>query len=191
MSLDRFCSACAALLPQIPPVTCPACGVQHWRDPKPCAGALVERGEKVLLVRRAREPWRGYWDVPGGYCELQEHPAATATREVREEVGLEVEITGYLGAWPDVYGPPGSADAEKATLNLYYTARIVGGEEGTGDSSETLEVGWFGPDEVPEALAFPAHIGPVIDAWRRVVASNLKLQPLLDLPAPKDAPGPS
>jgi 8-oxo-dGTP pyrophosphatase MutT (NUDIX family) len=93
--------------------------------------------------------------MPGGYCEPGESPAATAIREVKEEVGLEVELTGYLGAWPDVYGPPGSPDADKATLNIYYTARAVGGEEGTGDPTETLEIGWFGPEELPSDLAFP------------------------------------
>jgi ADP-ribose pyrophosphatase YjhB (NUDIX family) len=142
----------------------------------------VERDGRVLLVRRAREPWRGYWDMPGGFCEPEEYPAATAIREVREEVGLEVELTGYLGAWPDVYGPPGSPDADKATLNIYYTARAVGGEEGTGDPTETLEIGWFGPEELPPNLAFPRHIGPVLEAWRLVFASRMKLQPLLDWP---------
>jgi ADP-ribose pyrophosphatase YjhB (NUDIX family) len=187
MSLDRYCSACAAALPHGAPVTCPACGAQHWRDPKPCAGALVERDGKVLFVRRAREPWKGYWDVTGGYCECNEHPAETAIREAREEVGLEVEITGYLGAWPDVYGPPGSEGAQKATLNLYYLARPVGGTEGTGDPSETLEIAWFGPEEIPEQLAFPVHIRPVIDAWRRVIASRMPLQPLLDFDATRRA----
>ena len=188
MTLDRFCSACAAPLPHVPPVTCPVCRAEHWRDPKPCAGAVVEREGRILLVRRARDPWKGCWDVPGGYCELEEHPASTAVREVKEEVGLHVDVTGYLGAWPDVYGPAGSADAEKATLNLYYTARAVGGEEGTGDPAETLEIGWFGPDEFPRDLAFPRHIAPVLEAWRRVFTSRMKLQPLLDLLAPGDEP---
>lgn len=160
---------------------CPQCGVEHWRDPKPCAGALVERDGRILLVRRARDPWKGRWDVSGGYCEPGEHPARTAMREVKEEVGLEIEITGYLGAWPDVYGLPGTAEAEKATLNIYYTARAVGGEEGTGDPTETLEIGWFASEDVPEDLAFPGHIAAVIDAWRRVVTSRLSLQPLLDV----------
>jgi 8-oxo-dGTP diphosphatase len=182
MTLDKFCSACAAALPHLPPVTCPVCHAQHWRDPKPCAGALVERGGRVLLVRRARDPWKGMWDVTGGYCERGEHPAHTALREVREEVGLEIEVTGYLGAWPDVYGPPGTADAHKATLNIYYTGKVVGGVEGTGDPTETLEIGWFAPDEIPRDLAFPGHIANVIDSWRRVVAARIQLQPLLDMP---------
>ena len=89
MALPRFCSQCAAPLPSPPPVTCRSCDTSHWLDAKPCAGALVARGGKLMLVRRAHEPWRGAWDVPGGFCGPREHPAEAAEREVREETGLD------------------------------------------------------------------------------------------------------
>ena len=56
MALPRFCSHCAAPLPSPPPVTCRSCDTSHWLDAKPCAGALVARGGKLMLVRRAHEP---------------------------------------------------------------------------------------------------------------------------------------
>ena len=99
MALPRFCSHCAAPLPAPPPVICPACDTSHWLDAKPCAGALVTRGGKLLLVRRAREPWKGAWDVPSGFCSGREHPKDAAAREVREETALEVELGGVLGMW--------------------------------------------------------------------------------------------
>src|SRR5207344_2557603 len=105
MALQRFCSHCAAPLPAPPPVTCPACDTSHWHDAKPCAGALVSRGGKLLLVRRAQAPWKGAWDVPGGFCGGREHPKQAAAREVREETALEVEVAGVLGMWMDAYAP--------------------------------------------------------------------------------------
>ena len=80
---------------------CPACGWIYWRNAKPCAGALVIRNGKVLLVHRSIEPYLGYWDIPGGFCEVDEHPAQAAIRETREETGLEIELTGLLGLWMD------------------------------------------------------------------------------------------
>jgi len=84
------CPACGAALPGPPPVTCPACGAEHWRNAKPCAGALVTDGDgRLLLLRRAIEPWLGWWDIPGGFCDAEEHPMECAAREAREETGLD------------------------------------------------------------------------------------------------------
>src|SRR3954454_20950344 len=117
-----FCSSCGAPLPEEPPTTCPACGAQHWRNPKPCGGALLVRDGRLLLLRRAIEPWLGRWDIPGGFCEFDEHPMATAAREAREETGFDVEVTGFLGLWLDRYPDPSDVEYPQTTLNAYYHA---------------------------------------------------------------------
>ena len=159
--MQVFCSNCAQALPHEPPVECPACGVTHYANPKPCAGVLIadDRG-RLLLLRRDHEPWAGCWDIPGGFCDLREHPRDTAVREAREETGLEVELTGLLGIWLDDYPTTGDV-----CLNLYFTARVTGGAE-RPQSGEVRELCWFAPDELPpEPLAFPAHERAVLAAW--------------------------
>jgi NADH pyrophosphatase NudC (nudix superfamily) len=69
-----FCCACGRSLARLPPTVCSFCGIAHWNDAKPCASALVVRDSQLLMVRRAQEPWRNRWDVPGGFCEPGEHP---------------------------------------------------------------------------------------------------------------------
>jgi ADP-ribose pyrophosphatase YjhB (NUDIX family) len=165
MALPRFCSECGAPLPAPPPVTCPACDASHWLDAKPCAGALVTRGGKLLLVRRAHEPWRGAWDVPGGFCGAREHPREAAAREVREETALEVEVGGILGIWIDSYAPAGPG-ADKVTLNIYFHASAPPAAEPRRDPNEVAEIAWFGADQLPQPLAFPGHLPAVLDAWR-------------------------
>jgi ADP-ribose pyrophosphatase YjhB (NUDIX family) len=165
MALPRFCSHCAAPLPAPPPVICPACDTSHWLDAKPCAGALVSRAGRLLLVRRAHEPWKGAWDVPGGFCGLREHPRDAAAREVREETALEVEVEGVIGMWIDSYAPEGD-DADKITLNIYFHAIVSGSGETHVDPREVAEAGWFAPDQLPEPLAFPGHLPAVLRAWR-------------------------
>lgn len=58
------------------------------RRPVPAVGAIVFRGDAVLLVRRGREPNRGRWSLPGGSLESGETVEAAAVREVREETGV-------------------------------------------------------------------------------------------------------
>jgi len=163
--MPRFCSECGAPLPAPPPVTCRACDTSHWQDAKPCAGALVSRAGKLLLVRRAHEPWKGAWDVPGCFCGPREHPREAATRRVREETALEVEVGAVLGMWIDSYAPEGPG-ADKVTLNIYFHAVALDEAATRSDPNEVAEIGWFAADELPESLAFPGHLPAVLREWR-------------------------
>ncbi|MGQ9599887.1 MAG: NUDIX hydrolase [Anaerolineae bacterium] len=159
-ALFGFCRACGApltekLIEDRLRLVCPACGKVHWRNAKPCAGALVIRNGKVLLVRRAVEPFQGYWDIPGGFCEAEEHPAETAIREIREETGLDVELTGLLGIWMDRY-------AEHETLNIFYLARPLNREIRVGDDASGAA--WFSPQALPSRIAFTSGV-QALRAW--------------------------
>lgn len=182
MALPRFCSQCASPLPGPPPVTCPTCDTSHWQDAKPCAGALVARGGRLLLVRRAHEPWLGYWDIPGGFCGPREHPADAAAREVREETGLAVRVGAVLGMWIDTYAPDGD-DTDKVTLNIYFHATADADAQTVIDPTEVAEIGWFAPDELPETLAFPGHSMAVLGAWREAIDSGTGRRSAADLSA--------
>jgi ADP-ribose pyrophosphatase YjhB (NUDIX family) len=133
-----------------------------------------------MLVRRAHEPWRGAWDVPGGFCGPREHPADAAEREVREETGLAVRVGGVLGMWVDTYAPEG-ADADKVTLNIYFHATARAGAQTRIDPNEVAEIGWFAADELPAEVAFPGHVPAVLRAWR----DSLEPAPRPVAPAPR------
>jgi 8-oxo-dGTP diphosphatase len=137
---------------------CSGCGRVAYENAKPCAGALVVRNGKVLLVRRGIAPYRGWWDIPGGYLESDEHPEAGARRELLEETGLRVRLRGLLGVYVDRRIRPHS-------LNFYYLAEASGGRERASD--DAVELGWFGPRELPARIAYPGHAGAVLADWRR------------------------
>jgi ADP-ribose pyrophosphatase YjhB (NUDIX family) len=106
------------------------------------------------------------WGSPGGFCELGEHPADTVVREVREETGHEVVVTGYLDTWVDVYADePNEPDA--GVINVaYYTAAPVASTPGAVDPAEVSEIAWFPYEELPEDLAPPRTLRAVLDAAR-------------------------
>lgn len=161
-----YCSGCGAKLPHAAPVVCPKCKTELWRNPKPCAGALVMRDRKLLMVRRGHDPWRGCWDIPGGFCEAAEHPIATAEREVLEETGMKIRVTGILGIWMDEYDRTALPEMRESTLNIYYHAIVDDCSESRHDQGEVTELGWFPPESVPTAIAFPDHVLSVLRAWR-------------------------
>ncbi len=140
---------------------------------------LVHAG-RILLLRRAIDPFLGCWDIPGGFCEAGEHPRAAAERELYEEVGVRAQATQLLGVWMDSYGPPTADGEQPTTLNLYYLLQPPSGPvEPRLDRNENSELGWFGPHEIPASLAFPGHIPLVLDAWRRTVRGE-RLRPGLE-----------
>jgi len=111
-----------------------------------------------------------------------EHPIATAEREVREETGLAVTVTGYIGVWVDEYATePGRGDAE--TINVaYYHAIRANEDEGSFDADEVSELGWFHWDRVPADLAPPGTLETVLAAARWLLAETAGVSPLPDRP---------
>ena len=141
---------------------CPRCGHIAFRNAKPAVGLLIEKDRKLLLVRRARAPFKSYWDIPGGFLEEDEAPRAGAMREAREETGLRIRVDELLGAYLGKSG-------DDHTLNLYYTAHVMGGRAKAGDDAE--QVRWFALEEIPTRIAFPGHTRAVMRDWRKRRAS--------------------
>jgi ADP-ribose pyrophosphatase YjhB (NUDIX family) len=140
-----------------------SCASTYYANSAPCVSAFVEDGDgRVLLARRGVEPYLGLWDPLGGFLEEGEHPIDGLRRELLEEAGLDCEPLRFLGIWMDLYG---EAPEAAATLNLFWTMRIVSGEPVPAD--DVAELRWFRPDELPadDQLAF-SMVKDALAAWR-------------------------
>jgi ADP-ribose pyrophosphatase YjhB (NUDIX family) len=126
---------------------CPQCGWIHFIDPKVAAAVLVEQEGRVLLVRRANEPFRGLWTLPAGFINGGEDPAEAAARECLEETGLSVRVTGVL----DIIS--GREHTRGADFIIVYRAEVIDGELRPDDDVDAAE--WFGRESLPP-LAFRA-----------------------------------
>jgi ADP-ribose pyrophosphatase YjhB (NUDIX family) len=164
--VPTFCPGCGARLGtrpmpphDVPHLACARCGFVHYDNPAPCAGALVVNdADQLLLGRRGRAPYRGWWNVLGGFIEGAEHPEETARREVREEAGVEVRIERLLGIWMDRYG-----NTPENTLNLIYLARWVSGTPVPGDDIVALR--WFDADDIPLGRVAFRNGRAAVEAW--------------------------
>jgi ADP-ribose pyrophosphatase YjhB (NUDIX family) len=143
-------------------VECPECGFLDYANPKPTASALVLDDEgRIMFSRRARDPAAGKFDLPGGFVEEGEHPLECLHRELREEAGISLRDTEFVGIFMDWYSV---RERRVSTLNLYWSARIADGTPAPAD--DVTELRFFAPDEVPrDELAFE-HLPDVISAWR-------------------------
>ena len=126
---------------------CPQCEWIHFMDPKVAAAVLIEQDGRVLLVRRANEPFRGLWTLPAGFINSGEDPAEAAVRECLEETGLSVHITRVLDIIAGKEHPRG------ADFIIVYQASVLGGELKPDDDADAVE--WFERGSLPQ-LAFRA-----------------------------------
>lgn len=173
----NYCPACGEHVELVRPFQCPQCQTWQWSNAKPAAGVLIEHDGKILLQRRSFEPWNGHWDIPGGFCDGNEHPEDAAIREVQEELGIDVKLSGLLGMWMDTYGTAEYADA---ILNIYFLAHW---DQATPpkvrlDPSEASEWQWFGAEEVPKDIGFPNHQPAVVATWAQVAQGHRQLGPM-------------
>jgi ADP-ribose pyrophosphatase YjhB (NUDIX family) len=109
-------------------------------------GALIFRKDSILLVKRGRQPLKGYWSLPGGVLETGEHLAEAVAREVREETGLEVKPMAVVEIFERILRDK-SGKPEYHYVLIDYMCKVTGGEMKAGDDSAGVE--WVKRKDLP------------------------------------------
>jgi len=128
---------------------CAHCGTIHYENPKPTATLICPSGNKILLVKRAFEPAKGFWSLPGGFMELNETIEMAAERELFEETGLSgfvTEILGHCSHFNTVFG-------DVLLIGMVVRIDDFSNLKPGDDAAEAV----FFPLDNPPVLAFPCH----------------------------------
>ncbi len=168
----QFCPFCATSLveafrfDQIRP-TCPACGFVQFPDPKVAVIALVIHLGKVLLVQRGVDPGKGRWALPGGYMDAGEMPGSALQRELREEVGLGIDVKELIHIYPMTNG-----EGQRIGIVLAFKASPAGDRTVVEVGDDVADAGWFAPDKIPTELAFESTT-TLIETWLTLEGQHL------------------
>ena len=135
--------------------------------PQLAVSAAIFRDDKVLLVRRARSPAKGFYSLPGGRVEFGESLHTALNREVDEETGLAIDIIGLAG-WREVLPSTGGAGHY---LIMSFAARWVAREPVLNDELDDFR--WLPPDDLGRLgdLKLTGGLEEVIQAAWRLIRS--------------------
>jgi len=149
---NNYCPRCGSAIThetrfgKVRPV-CPQCGWIYFANPKVAAAVLVEQDGRVLLIRYAKDPFRGLWTLPAGFVDAEEDPARAAERECLEETGLSVLVTAVMDVIAGLEHPRG------ANMIIFYRAEILSGQLTAQDDAD--QAAFFSLYDLPP-LAFQA-----------------------------------
>jgi 8-oxo-dGTP diphosphatase len=130
--------------------------------PQLAVSAAIFREGKVLVVRRARSPAKGFYSLPGGRVEFGETLHAALHREIAEETALKIEIAG-LAAWREVMP---TTEGGGHFVILSFAARWRAGEPALNEELDDCQ--WLAPDGLGELKVTPGLL-EVLQSARRVL----------------------
>jgi ADP-ribose pyrophosphatase YjhB (NUDIX family) len=135
--------------------------VDYYNDPNaPKANSIAvavsafiqDNKGRILMIRRTDND---LYSIPGGQLELGETLAEAAVREVREETGIECEVTGVIGLYSDPKHVIAYDDGEvRQEFSICFRAHVTGGTLRT--SNESSEVLWSKPKELEQIKIHPS-----------------------------------
>lgn len=140
-----------------PREVCPACDWIFYPHLKVAVAAQIELGGQLLLLKRAYDPWKGYWNLPAGYVEVDETLEDAVVREVFEETGFRVRTEQLVGNYFFNDDPRGNG------ILLVFRAVIVSGDLHT--NHESAEISYFSWDSLPMNICGAGHLRAVA-AWQ-------------------------
>ncbi len=120
---------------------CESCGFVYYSNPRAAVVAVIwDENRRLLVARRAKEPAKGTFDLPGGFTENGETAEISLSREVLEETGISIHSMKYLFTEPNIYPYSG---IEVHTMDMFFEVQV--------ESS----VSFVGMDDVAELLWVP------------------------------------
>jgi len=130
----------------------------------PAAYVVLRRGDEVLLLLRANTGYMdGYWAVPAGHVEKDESVLAAALREVREEVGVEIDPADLIPVTA-MHRTGGNGQAIDERVDFFFTTTRWTGEPRLMEPTKAAGLDWYSLDNLPDPVV--PHEARVLNALR-------------------------
>ncbi|MDR1742956.1 MAG: NUDIX domain-containing protein [Dysgonamonadaceae bacterium] len=101
---------------------CANCGFIYYANPSAAVVAVIENGKgEILVARRAKDPAQGSFDLPGGFCDMDETAEESVRREVKEETTLDIIELSFLFSIPNIYV---YSEMEIHTMDLFFRCKV-------------------------------------------------------------------
>jgi len=122
----------------------------NYKSPKVTVDGVIFKNNKILLIKRKNEPFKGKWALPGGFVEYGEKVEDAVIREIFEETSLKTKICDIFG----IYSEP-NRDPRGHVISVVYLLEIISGKlKGNDDASDAK---FFNLENLP-LLAFDHNI---------------------------------
>ena len=122
---------------------CPKCG--RFENRGISIDTVITRNNKILLIKRGIDPFKGFWGLPGGYVSWDESVEDAVKREAKEETTLDVSNLKLIGVYSNPKRHP------KQVINIAY---LVDSEGKPKASDDVVKCKWYTLNSLPEKLAF-------------------------------------
>lgn len=144
---------------------CNDCGTTHYDNPRVLVATYVCVGNKILWIKRGIAPAQGSWAIPGGYMECDETPEHAASRELREETGVEVQSEKMMLVSV-------SSILHMSQTHLVFRCHLDTTPE-TTCTGEAVDFGWYTDDDLPWAdIAFKSIEPQIRQIYRWLDSGN-------------------
>lgn len=132
---------------------CNNCNFNFYTNPNPAVAVIIlNKKRQICLVKRARKPKYGFWDLPGGFIKFGETAEEAARREAKEETGLDLSDLKYLCSFTNEYYYKGT---QYYPLDLYFLAVADVSKIKSTDERELSEGRFFNIEDLPvKEIAF-------------------------------------
>ena len=112
-----------------------------YKNPIPTVDIIIEKGDRIILIRRKNEPFKGKLAIPGGYIDWGETVEHSAVREAKEETSLDVKLTNLLGVYSDPKRNP-----RIKTIAIVFIGKPIGGKLKAND--DAADAFWFNINKI-------------------------------------------
>ena len=133
---------------------CSDCDFTYYHNVASAVAAIIVYQEKVLFTTRAQAPGLGFLDLPGGFVDPNESLEQALSREIKEELAVNISDWQYLCSQPNIYL---SKNIEYRTLDSIFISQQKDPLDCVLQASEISKVTWLKPEQINfEQIAFPS-----------------------------------